>query len=375
MATYRLNLNSLTSEVLKDHTYRSGENDESLLQEIIASNPTVITDLNELDLKNTRVLLSCREYPTPRGNIDILIVTENADIVIVETKLIKNPESTRTVVAQAIDYVKGFSEETADLFWDKLSRKELPSNPSLEDIRDDERFMTLLMNNITTGNFHVVILGDMIHPNVLGMVESIQSAPHLSFTIYLSEINAVKLDEDNILISPTIVSNTFQIERSVIKIEVSSDGSTKIGSESPSRTSQGRKPVLSWQRFLDNVSKEEFKPVIQDFKDTWVSEIDDSINMGTVGFSAGVNYGDKRIPIQQVFDKYIPVISEKDQEGYAIPEKHYQEYKEALKKAPMVYDKYVVGNKVQVDFDAIDAKTLKILLDAALNLGRNMKSM
>jgi len=123
MASYRLNVTSISAEKLKDYTYHSGERDESSLQGLVAGNPFIITDLSELELTDSEILLVCREYPTPRGNIDILIVTKDADIVIIETKLIRNPESTRSVVAQAIDYVKAFSNETIDLFWDKISKK------------------------------------------------------------------------------------------------------------------------------------------------------------------------------------------------------------------------------------------------------------
>jgi len=375
VATYRLNLASLSAESLKDYTYRAGERDESSLQKIIASNPFVITELPELELVDSEILLVCREYPTPRGNIDILIVTKNAQIILIETKLIRNPESTRTVVAQAIDYVKAFSNETIDIFWDKISKKKSGKDDILDKFKKDEEFITRLAGNIKAGDFRVIILGDAIHPNVLGMVESIQSAPHLSFTIYLVEINAAIQDENNIVITPKIVSDTLEIERSVIKIEVLPGGKHKIDSESPSKESKGSKPILTWEQFLDNVSNKNFRDIIEVFKKTWVSEIDDSINMGQVGFSAGLHYGNKRIPIQIVYDNRVAIISEKMKEAYNIPEKLYQEYREELSKSPMIYDKYVSGNKVDVAFDAIDAETLKLILNASLKLGKKIKNI
>jgi hypothetical protein len=41
----------------------------------------------------------------------------------------------------------------------------------------------------------------------------------------------------------------------------------------------------------------------------------------------------------------------------------------------MVYDKYVSGNKVDVGFDAIDAETFKLILDASLNFARKIKNI
>ena len=219
-----------------------------------------------------------------------------------------------------------------------------------------------------------MILGDIIHQNVLGMVESIQSAPHLSFTIYLVEINAAIQDENNIIITPKIVRNTLEIERSVIKIDVFPGGEHKIESEIPSKERKGSKPQLTWGQYLDNVSNKDFREIIEVFKKKWVSEIDDSINMGQVGFSAGLHYGNKRIPIQIVYNNRVAIISEKMREAYDMPEKLYQEYKEDLKKAPTVYDKYVIGNKVDVGFDVMDAETLKLILDASLKLGKKIKN-
>jgi len=376
MASYRLNLNSSTSAVkLGDYEYRTEGRDESSLQKVISSNPDFITSLPELQLTDSEILLVFREYPTTRGNIDILIITENAEIIIVETKLIRNPESTRTVVAQAIDYVKAFSNETIDNFLDKISKKKVNKNTLLERIKKDERFMTLLAKNIKVGDFRVLILGDEIHPNVLGMIESIQSAPHLSFTIYLVELNAAMYDEENIIITPKIVGNTLEIERSVIKIEILSGGDHKIESEIPSKESKGSKLILTWEQFLDNVSNKEFRNIIEDFRKKWVSEIDDSINMGQVGFSDGLNYGNKRIPIQIVYNNRVAIISEKMREAYNMPEKLYQEYREDLSKSPMVYDKYVSGNKVDVVFDAIDAETFKLILDSSLKFAIKIKNI
>ncbi|MFC1667650.1 endonuclease NucS domain-containing protein [Candidatus Omnitrophota bacterium] len=373
MASYRL---SSTSAVkLEDYEYGIKGRNETSLQKILADNPNTIINLPELGLADSEICLVYREYPTPSGPIDILVITENAEIIIVETKLIKNPESNRTVVAQAIDYVKAFSNETVDSLLGNISRKEMPKNTITEKIKNDDRFMALLAKNIEKGNFQVLIVGDVISPNILGMVESIQSAPHLAFTIYLVELNATVYDETYTIITPKIVANTLEIERSVIKIEITSGkGAPKIESETPSKESKGSKPMLSWDQYLSNVANKSFGKIIEDFKTRWVSEIDDSISMGQVGFSAGLKYGNKRTAIQFVYDRKIEIMSEKWREAYNIPEVFYREYKEELKKSPDIYDKYLIANKVMVRFDMIDAEILKIILDASLNLARKMKN-
>ena len=46
---------------------------------------------------------------------------------------------------------------------------------------------------------------------------------------------------------------------------------------------------------------------------------------------------------------------------------------EDIHKAPEIYDRYLVSNKVEIAFNTIDDATLKIILDAALNMARKLK--
>ncbi|MCK5082623.1 MAG: hypothetical protein KAR31_06925 [Candidatus Omnitrophica bacterium] len=51
----------------------------------------------------------------------------------------------------------------------------------------------------------------------------------------------------------------------------------------------------------------------------------------------------------------------------------YNEYKEDIQKAPEIYDRYLFSNKVEIAFNTIDDATLKIILDAVLNMARKLK--
>jgi len=375
MASYILKNNE--AKKLEDYEYNIKGRTEAALQNVIAKNAEIITDLTELGLIDSDICLVCREYSTSRGAIDILIITEYAEIVIIETKLLKNPESTRTVVAQSIDYVKAFSLETVDEFLKKISGKNTLKNTLSEKIKNDERFMALLAQNIEKANFSVVILGDVINPNILGMVESIQSAPHLAFTIYLVELNASIYGEQEVMITPKIVANTLEIERSVIKIEfLSGQKKPNIDSETPPKHGKGSKPTLTWDQYLNNVSNKGFAKSIEEFKDKWISEISDCINMGAVGFSLGIDLGkNKKIPVILVYHTWVDLCSEKRQKEYNISEKFYNEYKESLKKSPKIYDEYLIANKVKVPFNDIDVLELKIIFEATMKMAKKIKDV
>ncbi len=80
----------------------------------------------------------CIEMPVPSGFVDNLMITPSGGLVVVETKLWRNPEARREVVGQVLDYAKDLSrwgyedlqravrtarrEPTASLFTRQLGR-------------------------------------------------------------------------------------------------------------------------------------------------------------------------------------------------------------------------------------------------------------
>lgn len=74
---------------------------ETALQEAIKRNPEVIP---VADLELGEVVVVGRETSLPAGAIDLLLVDSKGQIVIVETKLSRNPELRRQVTAQVLDY-------------------------------------------------------------------------------------------------------------------------------------------------------------------------------------------------------------------------------------------------------------------------------
>ena len=340
---------------------------EEEVQEILALNPQIVLNIPDLEMDDSKVV-ACRELTTVNGNIDVLYVTSNAEIIFLETKLIKNPESTRTVVAQVIDYIKGLSLFKADDFFLEVSKKKV-ANFTLE---DSERFRFQIQETLRNGYFKVLIIGDFINPNILGMVESIQAAPHLGFTIYLVEINAKALGNE-ILLFPKVISNTTEIERSVIRLEiVGSKDDVQIFSEVPAKESKNSKPKLSWTNYIETVSPKEYAIRIEEFRNSWEAEFPNSISMGVVGFSVGIRLNKKRIPIQFIYNNRLAIFSELMKKKYNIPDEYYDEYKKDLQCLPRIYDEYVIGGKVEIKFSIISLDDLGKIFEASKKLARNL---
>lgn len=74
---------------------------ETALQEAIKRNPEVIP---VADVGLSEVVVVGRETSLPVGAIDLLLLDAEGQVIIVETKLSRNPELRRQVVAQVLDY-------------------------------------------------------------------------------------------------------------------------------------------------------------------------------------------------------------------------------------------------------------------------------
>ena len=81
---------------------------EKQIQDLVFENPLCLP-ISDIDESYNPVLPVCKELRTGAGDIDILMVTPNGDLLIVETKLWKNPGSRREVVGQVLDYAKELS--------------------------------------------------------------------------------------------------------------------------------------------------------------------------------------------------------------------------------------------------------------------------
>ena len=96
---------------------------EAWLQMLLYSHPELLP-VDEFDDFFSPPIPIGREVVTDRGPIDDLFVSPFGGITVVETKLWKNPEKHRTVVAQVIDYAK----ELATWDYDRLCQAILASS-------------------------------------------------------------------------------------------------------------------------------------------------------------------------------------------------------------------------------------------------------
>jgi hypothetical protein len=372
MSLYKVAIDSGSIETLTRFSFKSEGEDLISPQELIYNNPKLIINIPELELQSSDNIIVTREFNTNRGPIDVLMITSNADVIIVETKLLRNPESHRAVVAQAIDYVKAFYSQSVKELIETLLKSKYTNQDILAEMKENDLWLAALGKNLAHGNFQLLILGDKIHPNVLGMVESIQSAPHMAFTIFLIELDPFADDGNGILLNPRVVAKTIEVERSVIRIQINHEKRTHaIESEVPEAEGKGTKPIITSEQFINNFDITDFIKPIERFWQEW-RELGGDIRFGTVGFSAGIMQGDKRIPIFYVYPQKVSTVSETTKNLYNIPDDIYQKYKDELKASQTIYDGYVVGNKVEVPYELISVDELELIFKASINIAKQL---
>jgi hypothetical protein len=352
---------------LETYEYKS----ENELQKMLFENPEIFLSIPELEIDSSKIFLIAREYSVSSGYIDLLVINEHADIIIVETKLFRNPESSRKVIAQVIDYIKTFAQISIDELISQLDS--IKDKQVDEDLKNDDRFLAVLKKNIEKGNITGIILGDDINSNLLEMVSSIQSAPHLAFSIVLISLETVKKDQV-IILNPTLLSRTNEIERSVINISIDINEKTaKVIAQTPERKGKGSKPIISWEEFLANFDDKERISIFDKFHKNWLKIDAEGFNMGTVGFSAGIIKNGVRIPIQYAYSVNMELWTQKKCKSLDLKDSLYDAYKRSLESQHNLYDKYVIANKTYIEYSNISNSELNAILQAAINVAERIK--
>ncbi|HAN78671.1 MAG TPA: hypothetical protein DCQ31_13370 [Bacteroidales bacterium] len=245
--------------------------DENWIQEIIYQNPNLLPTSEIEPVFGNQISIG-REISTNAGFIDNLFINSDGYITLVETKLWRNPEARREVVAQIIDYAKELNK------WDfqKLdnsvrvsSQKYNQTNEGIIEILskydtiDEKELIDNAEKNLRKGRFLLLIVGDGIRENVQDMVEYLSQMPQLYFTLALVELQIFKTEIENReirLIIPNIITRTKEITRAIIRIEGVNPEQIKVEvpennlQEKTLRTSNAKRNTITEQDFFENLS-------------------------------------------------------------------------------------------------------------------------
>ncbi len=241
--------------------FMQGSFNEAWLQELLEDNPTLIPS-GEVNGEYAPLVCIGREVPVGSGDmqgyIDNLYITPSGNIVVVETKLFRNQESRRTVVAQIIDYAKELQKwdcskldtVARDYTYMKTGQSfkiiDLIAKYGYLSLSDEAQLNDSINKNLQSASFLLMIVGDGIRTGVQQLADFLNDNARMSFNLALAEMEVYQNGSETIVI-PNLVTKTTVIERTVSGLGMSAYQS--IAGE-PKRP-YARKPVLSRCEFIN----------------------------------------------------------------------------------------------------------------------------
>jgi hypothetical protein len=231
---------------------------EWLLQEVIDRWPTVLP-IGDFYPSATGLCSLGREIPVTLGGvdgfIDNLLVTDDGHLVIVETKLWRNPEALRSVIAQTLQYAMAVTEVSLDQFEDCLRR----GDPRGKLLRFDETVFRRACNQFPQksddfedafdrlrrdGDVLLLIVADSIRSSVERLVQwmnkTIGSAP---YKLGLVELGIYQLPNQERILIPKTLLRTREASRHVVTVNLtgSNKDAVSITVRTPQRPVEKRK--------------------------------------------------------------------------------------------------------------------------------------
>lgn len=228
----------------------AGIHNETWLQTLIHEHPGILP-ISRIEPGFGELIPTAREVACGHGFIDNLFVTPSGDLVLVETKLWRNTEMRREVVAQALDYVAAITRMTFADFEAVVAKA--PGGPAhLYDLvadhldaLDEAAFIDTVATNLRRGRLLVIVLGDGIRPETEVLADLLQSHAGAHFTFALVELATWRDADGSILAIPSTLARTVMIERGVVRLE-----SSAIRVEPAPVATGGRAQSLSMSDFM-----------------------------------------------------------------------------------------------------------------------------
>jgi len=230
--------------------------DEHWLQQMLFNHPEILP-IEQIRAEYGPLIPIGLEINCGSGNIDNLYVNADGLLTVVETKLWRNPEARRAVVAQLIDYAQALSTWTFEKL-DSICREktqkglvELARQDEAEELFDEASFIDNLVENLRKGRFLLLAVGDGIHSGLEQMVDYLNRAQNLHFHLALVEIGVHQTSAGFVLV-PNVLMKTIEVEREFVRLKT--DNGIELISETTQSSSDrksGRTTLKDFNEFYD----------------------------------------------------------------------------------------------------------------------------
>jgi hypothetical protein len=369
-------LNGTASELTRITNSKEDFNyNESWLQEVIHKNPQTYPIESNLNGEMKFISLG-REINTGAGYIDVLLLNSDGELIIIETKLWKNPEKSRTVLAQIIDYAKELNKWSFDDLNNAVLLAQRSQNSSttlsLEDIIKQEfnnqnhtDFIDTLINNLQEGNFILSIVGDKISPNLLLLSDTLQGSPGLNFSLHLIDMKLFSY-KDEILLIPDIIGKTKEVIRGVVKVQYEKEKPKVEVKYAEDEKSKSPSSKTNKKTFVSQCPED-----IADIVDLWLDKWQENnkllVYWGVKGLSVRQKVEGKWKSIIDMYPYAISLITKDMADKNQIPNHIYKKYLDAIFTIENIQSAYSEKRRY-IKYSTMSTEDIELMFESVGNL-------
>lgn len=200
--------------------------DEAWLEDLLFQHPEALP-IAEIDSAYTGPIPVCTQLSTRVGPLDVLYVTPEGRLVIVEAKLWRNPEARRKVIAQILDYAAELARWTYDDLQREVAKRTGRGPDSLFAIAsagapgiDEAGFSDNVARSLREGRFLLLVCGDGIREDLVGIAGFLDRYTTLDLTLGLVELAIFATGDGARLVQPRVLAKTVTVRRQVVRLEV-----------------------------------------------------------------------------------------------------------------------------------------------------------
>lgn len=234
--------------------------EELTLQKALFDNPQSLP-IADIDATFSDLTPLCTELSTNSGSIDIVFASRSGRLVLVETKLWRNPQARREVVAQILDYAAQLTRWRFEDLDDRVSSKSNSPGLLMRLVRqawpelDEARYVDAMSRSLRSGDFLLIIAGDGIREEAQSLVTLLERAGHARFKLSLVEVAAYRMSEEELLLQPRVLARTQILERSILlvngdPVELGDSDGTGDGPDVSENETQRARYRAFWSAFL-----------------------------------------------------------------------------------------------------------------------------
>lgn len=246
---------------------------EAYLQDALNKSPDLLP-IDEIDPSFGPLATLGREI----DNIDNLYISPTGKITLVETKLWRNPQATREVVAQVIDYASRLSQWSYEDLEAALKTAMSPapvgggslyayvSNIFPGEVLPEEQFIDEVQKNLRAARFLLMVVGDGIRENLESMLGHLHRQPQMLFTFCLVEMQIFENPDlfEGRLLLPVVVAKTNEVVRAVVRVQTTGPAEVSVAiEEEPDKTPGTRRRTLSEDDFFSELQDESAKQLFR----------------------------------------------------------------------------------------------------------------